>query len=50
MSEPVIDLILDSGAFSSFTQGKIIDVNEYIAFVLKNQQEIKHVINEVINV
>jgi hypothetical protein len=45
MSKPSISLMLDSGAFSSYTQGKIIDVNEYIAFVLKNQQYISHVIN-----
>jgi hypothetical protein len=39
-----LTLMLDSGAFSSFTQGKLIDVIEYSDFILKNQQHIDQTI------
>lgn len=34
------ELFLDSGAFSAFTQKKHIDIDEYIAFIKRNQCEI----------
>jgi hypothetical protein len=43
--KPQIELMLDSGAYTCFTAGKNISVDDYISFILKNQQHIKHVIN-----
>lgn len=45
MSKPKLDLLVDSGAFSSFTQGKEIDLNAYCNFLLKNQDHIHKSIN-----
>ncbi len=36
-----VDLFLDSGAFSAWTQGTEININEYIAFVQKHQDIIE---------
>lgn len=45
-----IRLMLDSGAFSCFTQGQTIDVAVYTEFCQKNSENIDHVINlDVIN-
>lgn len=38
MNHPAVDLFLDSGAFSAFTQGVTVDIDEYIAFVKKHQK------------
>ena len=38
---PPIQLMLDSGAFTAHTQSKIINLNEYCEFILKNQQHIE---------
>lgn len=35
-----IDLFLDSGAFTAFTQGKEIDIDKYIAFIKRNKDYI----------
>ncbi|MFP4025834.1 MAG: hypothetical protein ACLFVR_15020 [Thiohalospira sp.] len=37
MKKPKINLFLDSGAFSAWTQGTKIDVQEYIKFIKKHQ-------------
>jgi hypothetical protein len=42
---PVKDVFLDSGAFTAFTKGKKIDINEYIKFV----QEVKDLITVYAN-
>lgn len=34
------DLFLDSGAFSAFTKGKVINIDEYIGFIKKNEKVI----------
>lgn len=36
-----VNLFLDSGAFSAFTQGAEIDIYEYIAFIKKNKKYIE---------
>lgn len=36
-----VDLFLDSGAYSAFTQGVEIDIQEYIAFIKEHQDIIK---------
>jgi len=38
--ENKIDLFMDSGAFSAWTQGKDININEYIQFIKENQDVI----------
>ena len=45
-----IELVVDSGAFSAWTQGKAIDVDEYVKFCLANKEYISHAVNlDVIN-
>ena len=45
-----MNLMLDSGAFSAFTQKKEIDINKYCEFILNNQQYIDKSVNlDVIN-
>lgn len=41
MTKPKVDLFLDSGAFSAFTQGVAIDIYEYIDFIKKYQDVIE---------
>ena len=36
--EKVVNLFLDSGAFSAFTQGVDIDIDEYIAFIKEHEK------------
>ena len=36
---PIEDLFLDSGAFSAFTQGVKIDINDYIDFIKKTKKK-----------
>jgi hypothetical protein len=45
MSKQLISLMLDSGAFTCFTQKKQIDIAEYTKFCLDNSQRINHIIN-----
>lgn len=40
MNESKLNIFIDSGAFTAWTQGKKIDINEYIAFLRKNENEI----------
>lgn len=40
-----LHLILDSGAFSAWSKGKVIDIDAYIDFVKKNQASIAHCVN-----
>ena len=40
-----VDLFLDSGAFSAFTQKVEIDIMDYIAFIKKNDKHITHYSN-----
>lgn len=50
MTKPVIELIMDSGAFSAFTKGRVIDISKYCDFCLANQEYISTVVNlDVIN-
>ena len=50
MTKPVIELVVDSGAYSAFTMGKEINLKEYIEFVKTNEKSISHVVNlDVIN-
>jgi hypothetical protein len=45
-----IELVVDSGAYSAWTQGKAVDLDAYIAFLLKNEKYITHSVNlDVIN-
>jgi len=37
-----VDLFLDSGAFSAWTKGITIDLQEYIDFIKKNEQYLEH--------
>lgn len=43
--KPPISLIVDSGAFSAFTQGKAVNVSEYADFCLKNAEVITKAVN-----
>ena len=43
--ERVVSLMLDSGAYSAFTLGKVIDIEDYIAFIKKNEQYLDTYIN-----
>lgn len=43
--EKKFDLMLDSGAFSAWTQKKEIDIDEYIAFIQRWKDYIKYYIN-----
>jgi hypothetical protein len=46
----MINLMMDSGAFSSFTQGKVIDLSAYCTFLKQNEKYIyKSVTLDVIN-
>lgn len=38
-------LILDSGAFSAWSRGAVIDIDEYIAFIIANCEHIDYYIN-----
>ena len=38
--DKAVELFLDSGAFSAFTQGVEIDIQEYIAFIKKHKQHL----------
>lgn len=50
MQKPVIKLLVDSGAFSAFTKGHVINLDEYCKFLLINKEEIHKGINlDVIN-
>src|SRR5277367_1575925 len=50
MPEPVVNLMLDSGAFSAYTKGVSIDIDQYAAFALANEKHLKKVVNlDVIN-
>lgn len=50
MSKPQISLMLDSGAFSAFSLGKVISLQNYIKFIQDNPECITHAINlDVIN-
>ena len=40
MPNPKIDLFLDSGAFSAFTQGVTIDLKKYIAFIKEHESHL----------
>lgn len=42
---PQINLMLDSGAFSAFSLGKVISLTDYIAFIHANSASIAYVIN-----
>ncbi len=37
MTEPKVELFLDSGAFSAWTKGVVIDLDEYADFILANK-------------
>lgn len=43
--KPPISLIIDSGAYSAFTQGKAIDVKEYSDFCIKHDELITKSVN-----
>src|ERR1039458_10077668 len=50
MDKPKINLILDSGAFSAFTQGVPINLDKYAKFILDNQKHLYYPVNlDVIN-
>jgi len=50
MGDPVVSLLLDSGAYSAFTRGKEINIDKYIDFCKKYDKEITKAINlDVIN-
>lgn len=50
MAKPVVSLLLDSGAYSAFTRGKVINIDKYIDFCKKYDNEITKSINlDVIN-
>lgn len=40
MTEKTVDLFLDSGAFSAWSQGKTIDIQEYIKFIKEHKEVI----------
>lgn len=40
--EPAITLILDSGAYSAWTKGIAIDIDEYIAYIKKHEHLLAH--------
>src|SRR5208282_6793352 len=40
IEKPKVRLMMDSGAFSSFTLGKPVSVSEYSDFILKNERYI----------
>jgi hypothetical protein len=42
MPDPVIELCVDSGAYSAFTQKKVVNLDEYCAFLTKNEKYITH--------
>lgn len=41
MKKNKVDLFLDSGAFSAWSQGGEIDIQEYIAFIKKHEQDLE---------
>lgn len=41
MKDKKVDLFLDSGAFSAFTQGITIDIQEYITFIKEHQNNLE---------
>jgi hypothetical protein len=43
--QPKLKLMLDSGAFSSFTQGLPVDLVAYTNFCLSNSKHVAHVVN-----
>src|ERR1700677_1131137 len=43
--KPITRLMMDSGAFSAFTQGKPVSLADYTDFVVKNQEYIDTVVN-----
>jgi len=43
--KPVIDLVLDSGAYSAHTKGVAIDITAYGDFLLANKADIYHAVN-----
>lgn len=45
MANPIVKLMLDSGAFSAFSLGRHIDVTKYADFILSNRSCIDQVIN-----
>ena len=45
MSKPVINLLLDSGAFSAWSLGREVSLPNYISFVKENPESIAHTIN-----
>jgi len=45
MGKPVINLALDSGAFSAWSLGRTINLDEYISFIKTNEAHIEHVVN-----
>lgn len=44
MPKPEIALCMDSGAFSAFTQGNPVNLEEYTEFLLKNPEHIAHAV------
>ncbi len=38
MPKLLVDVFLDSGAYSAFTQGAVINLDDYIAYIKKNRQ------------
>lgn len=45
MTRPKVDLFLDSGAFSAWTKGMVINIDEYAEFVLANRDAFTVVAN-----
>lgn len=43
--KPVINLMMDSGAYSAFTKGKIINLPEYCDFIIENNAHIATPVN-----
>lgn len=43
--KPLINLVLDSGAYSAFTQNAPIDISAYADFLLKNQRHLASAVN-----
>lgn len=45
MTKPVINLVIDSGAFSAWSLNKEVNLSEYIAFIKANEHHIEHTVN-----